>query len=81
MGSADSSDGHGTRTLGNVGTVGGMASPNNDHQVELEEDDQVLEERVFQTKWENDCLIKAYTATAIQNLSMDGAQQTHERDR
>jgi hypothetical protein len=33
----------------------------------------LLEERVFQTKWENDCLIKAYTAITLQNLSIEGA--------
>jgi len=35
-------------------------------------EDRMLEERVFQTKWENDCLIKAYTAITLQNLSLGG---------
>lgn len=46
-------------------SIGGLGSQDD------QEEDRMLEERVFQTKWENDCLIKAYTAITLQNLSIE----------
>ncbi len=37
-----------------------------------EDEDLQLEERIFQTKLENDCLIKAFAAITLQNLSVGG---------
>lgn len=48
-------------------SIGGLGSQDD------QEEDRMLEERVFQTKWENDCLIKAYTAITLQNLSIEGS--------
>ncbi len=68
--------------IGNVGTVGSGSSRiavNSGASISAlgsqddQEEDRMLEERVFQTKWENDCLIKAYTAITLQNLSIEGS--------